>query len=170
MLSLAGVPGVYVHSLFGSRSYHAGVKQTGRYRSINREKFRRDKLERALADPASLCHRVFYPYLHLIRTRTAHRAFHPNGAQQVLGGDETTSEALFVLVRTAPDDGEKVLCIHNVSDAEQPFSVALHPLSFSCPNRVCDLITGAVFPVDEAGNLSLRVAPYQVLWLRKEAV
>ncbi|MEA3342321.1 MAG: sugar phosphorylase, partial [Chloroflexota bacterium] len=67
MLALAGVPGIYVHSLFGSRSYPAGVEQTGRYRSINREKFRRDELERALADPSSLRHQVFYPYLRLIR-------------------------------------------------------------------------------------------------------
>jgi sucrose phosphorylase len=170
MLSLAGVPGIYVHSLFGSRSYHAGVKQTGRYRSINREKFRRDELERALADPTSLRHRVFYPYLHLIRTHVAHRAFHPNGAQRVLGGDETGSEPLFALVRAAPDGGERVLCVHNVSDDEQPFSVNLSSLSFSRPDRVRDLITSAVFPVDGAGNLSLRVAPYQVLWLEEEAV
>jgi len=170
MLSLAGVPGIYVHSLFGSRSYCAGVKQTGRYRSINREKLRRDELERALADPASLRHRVFYPYLHLIRTRASRRAFHPNGAQRVLSGDETGSESLFVLVRTAPDGGERVLCVHNVSNAEQPFSVNLSSLSFSRPDRVRDLVTGAVFPVDGAGNLSLRVAPYQVLWLGWEEV
>jgi sucrose phosphorylase len=180
MLSLVGVPGIYVHSLFGSRSYRAGVKQTGRYRSINREKFRRDELERALVDPTSLRHRVFYPYLHLIRTRAAHRAFHPNGAQWVLSGDETGSESLFALVRVAPNGGEKVLCIHNVSSVEQPFSVNLSSLSFSRPDRVRDfitrdlithdLITRAVFPVDGVGNLSLRVAPYQVLWLGWEAV
>jgi sucrose phosphorylase len=170
VLSLAGVPGIYVHSLFGSRSSRAGVKQTGRYRSINREKFRRGELERALADPSSLCHRVFYPYMHLIHTRTTHRAFHPAGAQRVLGGDETGSDALFVLVRIAPDGHEKVLCIHNVSNAEQPFSVNLPFVSLSCLDRVCDLVTGAVFPVDGVGNLSLRVAPYQVLWLGEEAV
>ncbi|HEC34752.1 MAG TPA: sugar phosphorylase, partial [Chloroflexi bacterium] len=84
MLSLAGVPGIYVHSLFGSRSYHAGVQQTGHYRSINREKLRREDLERELAAPTSLRHQVFYPYCHLVRTRAGHPAFHPNGLQQIL--------------------------------------------------------------------------------------
>jgi sucrose phosphorylase len=169
VLSLVGVPGIYVHSLFGSRSHRAGVRQTGQYRSINREKFKYDRLKQILADPSSLCHQVFYPYLQLIRTRTTHRAFHPNGAQRVLGGDETGSDTLFVLVRTAPDGGEEVLCIHNVSNAEQPFSVNLPSLDLPGPARVRDLITGVVFPVDGSGNLSLRMTPYQVVWLEVSA-
>lgn len=164
MLALAGVPGIYVHSLFGSRSYHAGVKQTGHYRSINREKFRRGDLERELADPASLRHCVFYPYLHLIRTRTAHRAFHPNGLQKVL----YAHPALFVLLRTAPDGSASLLCIHNVSNAEQPFQANLDSLRLPCSGQVRDLITGTTFPVDASGDLTLRLAPYQVLWLTGE--
>ena len=161
MLSLAGVPGIYVHSLFGSRSHHAGVKQTGRYRSINRAKFRRDELEQELVDPFSLRHQVFYPYLRLIRARTAHSAFHPNGPQQVL----STHPALFVLLRTAPDGSESLLCIHNVSDVEQSFSANLDSLPLPHSNQVRDLITGITFPVNSSGDLSLSVAPYQVLWL-----
>nr|HID12518.1 sugar phosphorylase [Anaerolineae bacterium] len=161
MLALVGVPGIYVHSLFGSRSYHAGVEQTGRYRSINREKFRRDELERELADPSSLRHQVFYPYLHLIRTRAAQRSFHPNGAQQVLFGNE----ALFALVRTSPGGDEKVLCIHNVSNAEQPFQVNLRALSIRHTGVLRDVISGTSCPVDDGDDLTLTVGPYQVLWL-----
>jgi sucrose phosphorylase len=166
MLSLAGVPGIYVHSLFGSRSHHAGVKQTGRYRSINREKLRRDQLERALADRSSLRHKVFYAYLDLIRTRAAHRAFHPNGPQQIL----SVHPALFVLFRTAPDGTAPLLCIHNVSGGEQSFSVNLSSISFPRSEQVRDLITGMVFPVSASGDLNLQVAPYQVLWLKGETV
>jgi len=161
MLSLAGVPGIYVHSVFGSRSYHAGVEQTGRYRSINREKLRRDRLERELADPASLRHKVLYPYLHIIRTRAAHPAFHPAGSQQVLSLDP----ALFVLLRGAPDGSESLLCIHNVSNAERILGVDLDALSFSHVGHVQDLIAGAIFCVDTSGRLNLCIAPYQVLWL-----
>ena len=161
MLSLAGVPGIYVHSVFGSRSYHAGVEQTGRYRSINREKLRRDRLERELADPASLRHKVLYPYLHIIRTRAAHPAFHPAGSQQVLSLDP----ALFVLLRGAPDGSESLLCIHNVSNAERILGVDLDALFFSHVGHVQDLIAGAIFCVDTSGRLNLCIAPYQVLWL-----
>ena len=166
MLSLAGVPGIYIHSLFGSRSYHAGVKQTGRYRSINREKFRRDELERELADPSSLRHQVFYPYLDLVRVRVAHRAFHPNGPQQVL----SLHPALFVLLRAAPGGDETLLCIHNVSSAEQSFSANLASLPFPRSDQMRDLITGATFPVSSSGDLTLQVAPYQILWLAGETV
>lgn len=161
MLGLAGVPGVYVHSLFGSRSYHAGVERTGRYRSINREKFQRSQLEQALAIPSSLRHKVFYPYLHLIRTRVAHRAFHPSGSQQVL----FVHPALFALLRSAPDGSESLLCIHDVSGRQQILRVNVDSLPFSPPDQVRDLITGAVFPVSRSGDLSLQMAPYQVLWL-----
>jgi sucrose phosphorylase len=162
MLSMAGVPGIYVHSLFGSRSYHAGVEQTGRYRSINREKFQRAQLEQALADESSLRHQVFYPYLHLIRTRTGQRAFHPNGAQQVLFGNH----ALFTLVRTSPDGDEKVLCIHNVSNAQQPFHADLKALSMQHAGALVDLISGQSYPAGAGDALAFSVDPYQVLWLK----
>jgi sucrose phosphorylase len=165
MLSLAGVPGIYVHSLFGSRSYPAGVEQTGRYRSINREKFQRGQLEQALADPSSLRHQVFYPYLHLVRTRAAHPAFHPNGPQRVL----SVHPALFVLLRSATDGSESLLCVHNVSDGAQPLRIDLDALPFPHAGRVRDIIAGAPFPVDGAGRLTLQVAPYQVLWLTGNA-
>jgi glycosidase len=165
MLSLAGVPGIYVHSLFGSRSYPAGVEQTGRYRSINREKFQRAELERALADPSSLRRQVFYPYLHLIRTRAAHPAFHPNGPQRVL----SVHPALFVLLRSATDGSEALLCVHNVSDGAQSLRVDLDALPFPHAGCVRDIIAGGTFPVDGAGYLTLQVAPYQVLWLTGDA-
>jgi len=161
MLSLAGVPGIYIHSLFGSRSYHAGVEQTGRYRSINREKFRREPLERALGDSSSLRHRVFYPYRNLIRTRAAHRAFHPSGLQQVI----SVLPSFFVVLRSAPDGSEALLCIHNVSGSEQFLRIDLDALPLPHAGQVHDLVTGAAFPVDVSGELSLRVVPYQVLWL-----
>jgi len=161
MLSLAGVPGIYVHSLFGSRSYYAGVEQTGRYRSVNREKFRHEQLEQALADPASLRHQVLYSYLNLIRTRVVHRAFHPDGPQRVL----SIHPALFTLHRSAPDGSESLLCVHNVSGSNQLLQMDLDALSFTHAGRVYDLVTGTVFPVGESGELRVHVTPYQVLWL-----
>ena len=50
MLALVGVPGIYFHSLFGSRSWRAGVDLTGRNRTINRQKFERAGFESELTD------------------------------------------------------------------------------------------------------------------------
>jgi len=156
MLSLAGVPGVYVHSLFGSRSWQEGVERTGRYRSINREKFRRQALERELADPSSLRHRVFYPYLRLIRARTAHPAFHPQGGQRVL----ELHPALFALLRTSPEGNERVLCLHNVSAQSQSLSCTL---PFERRGEVRDIISGETWEAGE--RLALTIEPYRALWL-----
>ncbi|MDQ7037259.1 MAG: sugar phosphorylase [Anaerolineae bacterium] len=43
-LSLAGVPGIYFSSLFGGRNWNEGVAESGRFRTINREKFKLDSL------------------------------------------------------------------------------------------------------------------------------
>ncbi|MFO8150545.1 MAG: sugar phosphorylase, partial [Trueperaceae bacterium] len=51
MLALPGVPGVYVHSLLGSRNDAEALAATGRARSINRGRFQLAALEAELADP-----------------------------------------------------------------------------------------------------------------------
>jgi glycosidase len=119
MLALAGVPGIYVHSLLGSTSWRAGVAQTGHNRTINRQKFERGRLEQELADPASLRHQILAMYRRLLRARTAEPAFHPQGSQQVLLLDES----IFALLRSSPDGSSRVLCLHNVSDRPQTISL-----------------------------------------------
>ncbi len=157
MLSLAGVPGIYVHSLFGSRGDPEAVERTGQKRAINRAKFRREALEQELADPASLRHRVFYPYHHLLRVRAAHPAFHPNGPQEVL----SLHPAVFALLRTAPDGSERVLCLHNVSGTE--VEVRLGPKGLPSTEHLRDLIGRKRL---DSGRITLEA--YQTIWLGVE--
>jgi sucrose phosphorylase len=165
MLSLAGVPGIYVHSLLGSRSHHEGVEKSGRYRSINREKFQRSPLERTLADPSSLRHQVFFPYLDLIRARVSHSAFHPNGAQRVLLPGQMGNRALLTLVRTDPDGHESILCIHNVSNTRQSLRANLKTLDMPLSDLFEDLVSGTLYP-SVGQELALTIRPYGVLWLK----
>jgi sucrose phosphorylase len=162
MLSLAGVPGIYVHSLLGSRSFRAGVEASGRYRSINREKFRRLALEAELKDPGSLRHNVFQRYTHLLRVRASQPAFHPNGPQRLL----VTEPPLFAMLRTSPDGLERVLCIHNVSAAQHKLRLDLTPLRLSHGDVLDDLVDGGRHEVGAGDELALSIAPYQVLWLK----
>ncbi len=62
LLAMIGVPGIYFHSLFGSRGWPEGVAQTGRNRTINRQKLALPALEAELADPRSLRAQVFRRY------------------------------------------------------------------------------------------------------------
>jgi sucrose phosphorylase len=157
MLSLAGVPGIYFHSLFGSRGWPEGVRQTGRNRTINRQKLDRAVLESELADPGSLRSAVFGRYRRLLAARAASPAFHPHGEQRILdcGG------AVFAVLRESPDARERVLCLHNVS-AESQTAVA----DWVAPGgqRLVDLLGG---DEDEVDARAVRLAPYQVRWLKR---
>ena len=139
MLALRGVPAIYIHSLFGSRNYYDGVKDSGRYRSINREKFQRAELEAALDDPASLRARVFTAYSQLLAIRKQHAAFNPHGSQRVL----QLHPALFTLIRTAPQGEESLFCLHNVANKTVTVQVATAELPWGdATPMVQDIISG----------------------------
>lgn len=163
MLAMQGLPGIYFHSLFGSHNWLEGLAQTERARTINREKLNLETLETALADPANHAARVFARYTALIRQRIAQPAFHPNAAQFVVTLPDQA--ALFALLRTSTDSTQQILAIHNLSNQTQNFEAALPELGFTHRPPYTDLLTGQPYFHDATGNLSLPVAPYQVIWL-----
>jgi glycosidase len=110
-LSLAGMPGIYFHSLFGSRGDREGAERSGIKRRINRQKLTRRELERELADPSSRRSLVLAGFRRLMATRRSSAAFDPRGGQQVLDLDPR----VFAIRRTSPDGREHALCLHNVS-------------------------------------------------------
>jgi glycosidase len=158
MLAMVGVPGIYVHSLVGSANNYAGMEETGRARTINREKWQRAELEVTLADSDSRATKVFGRYTALLKARAAHPAFHPNGDQQII----TNNPAQFTLLRTSPDGQEQVLCIHNISAQAQPFEVDVSQLSLDAELR--DTLSGEKIAL-EGQMLRLTLPPYGVKWL-----
>jgi glucosylglycerate phosphorylase len=161
MLALQGVPGMYFHSLFGSRGWRAGVDETGRYRTINREKLERDRLEQELAAPGSLRALVFDGYRRLLTARAQTDAFHPQAPQRVLAA----GEELFALLRSSRDGRAHVLCLHNVANRPAPVSLPVAP--FKGAGTFHDLLSGDQF-LPEQATLSLTLAPFQTVWLAAE--
>jgi len=162
MLSMVGVPGIYFHSLFGSRSWRAGVDLTGRNRTINRQKFDLAAFERERNDGLSLRHHVFGSYAQLLRARSSSSAFHPHGGQQMLD----CGKAIFALLRFSPDGSQRVLCLHNVSDQSQTVTLKGDDISDSSSGRLTDLITNSV--IDDSSNGNFVLQPYQTLWLQRK--
>jgi sucrose phosphorylase len=152
-LAMPGVPGIYFHSLVGSRNYHDGVKHTGINRSINREKYNVDWLEKELYEQGNLAKTMFDSYKRLISIRTNEKAFDPFGSFRFFADDPR----LFVIEQVSSDDKERILAVHNFSNEAVSFSIAD---DITLPLR--DLLSSYVS--DETRTILLE--PYQMMWLK----
>ena len=114
MLSLAGVPGVYVHSLLGSHNDHDSYLRTGWKRDLNHGHVSVPALEEELRGTATETAQVFDGMTRLLRDRAAQPAFHPNSPQEVLD----CGPFVFAL-RRGPFAGRSVTALHNVSGEPQ---------------------------------------------------
>jgi glycosidase len=136
MFALVGVPGIYFHSLFGSRNDRAGAETSGIHRRINRQKLSRAELDAGLADAFSLRALVFGGLTHLLAQRRASRAFAPGAKQRLLELDAR----VFALIRESADGAERMLCLHNVSS---------------------ETVT---LPAGKGSNQTVELSPYEVRW------
>ncbi|MEZ4771263.1 MAG: alpha-amylase family glycosyl hydrolase [Caldilineales bacterium] len=160
LLALAGVPGIYVHSLFGSRNCYPCMEETGRARSINREKFAYSDLRRALANPDDHRRQVFDNVKQLLRLRAAQPAFHPTAPQRVL----RVHPSVFALLRTTHGGEDWVLCLVSATCQALHVSIDLSRAQVNAPGDLVDLVTGeSLSPI--AGQLDVALSPCQVRWL-----
>lgn len=148
--ALPGVPGIYIHSLLGSRNWLEGVARTGRARTINRQKLEVQPVINELQNRESFRSRVFHPYTHLLRVRRAQEAFHPNAAFEILRLDHrvvaikrrSSHQCIFVLV--------------NISSE----TVTVSLVAQRGMGRLTELLTGRQVSTDR-----IDLAPYQTMWL-----
>ncbi|HCU57679.1 MAG TPA: sugar phosphorylase [Anaerolineaceae bacterium] len=159
MLALKGVPGIYYHSLLGSRSWREGVKHTGRKRTINREKLNYQDLLDEVHKGGTLRSKVFNGYLDLLKARGegAIEAFDPAAGQEIIEYDDR----LFCIMRNALSGTQCVLCVMNVSrdglvlDLDHDLYPGLWEILYT---HNSDLkLAGDV--------LQITFAPYGVIWL-----
>ena len=153
MLSMQGLPAIYVHSLLGSRNDRQAVERTGVLRAINRQKLPYEPLQAELRHPTSLRHRVYHGYRKLLEARRRHPAFDPYGPQQVL----PTPPGVFALLRRAPQGEGRALALVEVAGQEQHFALAPPDPPAAEPY---DWLAGQAL---DLGRIFL--APYQVRWI-----
>jgi glycosidase len=163
MLSLVGVPGIYIHSLFGSRNCLSCAEKTGRARSINREKFNLTVLKEKLADSRNHQSKVFAGYKQLLKIRRDNLAFHPFGSQRIL----EINQHVFSILRSDLENSEDIICLTNVSPEKQKLQLDLSIFNSSQFERVNDLISSRSF-VAKTHALDITIDGYQTLWLKCE--
>jgi len=156
ILSLIGIPGIYIHSLFGTKNYLKGVEKTGQKRTINRKKLQYDKLNEDLANLNSREHKIFTEFMRLIHKRKSEKAFHPNGKQEVL----FLKRELFSLLRTSPDGKERIIALHNITENIQELCLVKNQDNLN-EKQYYDIISEKIINIEK-----ILLEPYQIMWLR----
>jgi len=156
-LCLAGVPGIYFHSLFGSRNYNEGVAETGRYRTINREKLQRDILKAELANDETIRAKVFSVYMNLLSIRREQTAFDPTASQMV----HEINSSVFVIERHNQTTDDRIITIINVTDTPVQLTVAADYEKWH------DLIGSDDYDAHN-NTLEIQLEPYQIAWLKTQ--
>ncbi len=148
--ALPGVPATYIHSLLGSRNWYKGLQQTGRARTINREKLDVETVKADLENLESFRARVFTAYTHMIRTRIRQPAFHPNAGFDILD----LGPRVFGIKRTSST--QTLWAVTNIT----PQPVRIDLTTSGAVGKMGDLISDAA--VDPS---ALELGPYQFMWL-----
>jgi glucosylglycerate phosphorylase len=149
LLSMAGIPAIYFHSLFGSRGDPEAVQRTGHLRSINRQKVPAAGLESEMAAPSSSRRMIFDGLKRLIQARRSLPPLHPMADQEVLD----LGPQLFAVRRVAAS-GQEVVCVAEVS--ARPARVRIPSQAV----RGVDLLAN-----EYLGFEAVDLAPLQVRWI-----
>ncbi len=156
MLSLEGIPAIYIHSLLATPNDLEAVAETGRSRSINRHVWPREEIEALLSSKRSTNSIVFRALCELLKLRRRQKAFHPNAIQFTLH----LGLEFFGVWRQSMDREQDIFCISNVTDRQQ--SLALENVNLVSTVRWRDLVSG--LEVSD-GQREILLDPYQTIWL-----
>jgi sucrose phosphorylase len=156
MLALQGVPGLYLHSLFGSHNDQRAYERTGWKRDLNHARLALPEVQAWLADPNNGYEQVFSGIAGMLQARRQEPSFHPRSPQQVLD----LGSQVFA-VRRGPHAGRMVVAVHNLSAFAQVIpagGLALAGLS----DGAQDLLS----PLQLTAGAALELRPYQAAWLQ----
>ncbi len=156
MLSLEGLPAIYIHSLLGTPNDHKRVLHTGQNRSINRHRWEYGELSENLKDPENRQSHIHKKMKALLAIRKQQAAFHPNALQFPLH----LGTSLFGISRKSLDGRQEIVCISNVSDWSQELSLC--ELNLDASQTWIDLISGQQIS-DVKALIGLQ--PYETIWL-----
>ena len=149
VLALRGLPGIYFHSLFGSRGDRKAAEESGIPRRINRKKLESAALEGELDEPDSLRAQVFAGMQRLLEARASHPAFNPFAEQEI----PDAPPDLFLITRKAAD-GTRVICATNVTSSS---------ISFPLPPDSSGWKPFSGFP-ESSADKQVFLPPYGVAW------
>lgn len=153
ILTMPGVPGIYFHSLVGSRNYNEAVRKTRIFRTINRDKLNYDNLKELLEEEGSLQKILFKRYKQLLSIRIHEDAFNPFGKFEF----PHLGSKVFAIKRYAKDENESILAVFNFEGNSVEIT-----LPDQNTEHLVDIITHA-----KINSKKILLEPYQIVWLKK---
>ena len=159
MLSLQGIPALYIHTLTGTLNDVEGVERSGRLRSINRRRWQLEELALLLESPSTPTHDVFHALHRLLVQRRQEPCFHPNAPQRVIN---TPPERL-AIERGPLRNGRRLLALYNVTDSKFDLAHAGDALNQALTQHHWQPLDPLTAHHEET------LPPYAVRWLAAEA-
>jgi glycosidase len=163
-LVLKGVPGIYLHSLLGSKNDMRSVSKSNHNRDINRRNLSAQGLKKILSED-TIYKKVFESYTELVKIRSNNKAFHPIAEQKIIA----QNDKVFSILRTSIDKKEKILVLVNVTSQEQEFVINLKDLDIH-KKSLYDLISkkNLFLHTDKVliNEVEVKLEPYEMMWLR----
>jgi sucrose phosphorylase len=142
-LVMPGIAGIYFQSLVGGTNFYNGVEHTGSNRTINREKYFLDNLNRDLKTENSIKNTVFHSMKKLLSIRVGEKAFYPFGKFEILDTEKINNSAIFGIIRYSEDQKESILALHNLSDKTVELNISDFAQKFTnghniTENKICN--------------------------------
>ncbi len=158
--AIQGVPGIYAHGVAGTSNDYELFNRTKHNRDVNRGVIDVPTLSEALNGSHSKLSLIRHYGSKLALARTTRRAFHPQGDQRVL----MISPNVFAVLRTSPENDQRILALTNVTARPCNVVISLSELGMD-ETRWRDVLSEKEWQADK-GKLSLNLEPYDVAWLK----
>lgn len=149
LLSLPGVPAIYIQSVLGSRNDYEGVERLGYNRAINRKKYIAGEIDSELSNTTGIRHKIFKQLSELIAIRRAEQVFHPDSHALF----ETSGKHILKIIRVAKK-GERITALFNFSQYIQTVN--------------SEGISGTeLIAKENISGTTLTLNPWQVMWIKE---
>lgn len=161
LLSMEGIPAIYIQNLLGSNNDLKKMKISKKFRSVNRKNWDYDDLLNKLNNRSLINSKIYTSITRLVKIRKKQHAFHPNATQFTL----QLKNDLFGIWRQSIDRSQSIFCISNLTKEKK--NVSLLEINLISTNDWYDILTGKKIE-NLSGNFALNA--YQSIWLTNKKI
>jgi sucrose phosphorylase len=161
-LALQGVPGIYLHSFFGTKNDLKTMINADVKRNINRTIVNYTSLVDELDNPDTLIAKICDSMKDIISIRTMQKAFHPNGAQNIF----KIKPEVFTILRTSPQKDQQILSLINVTNNQCHITIPMETLNIF--NREWYNLIDQKKYTFMKGIIDITLEPYGVMWIEPQ--